>query len=75
MKLAIYRTEKGAARYAAEIMRHFPSVKAQTVIVSDFKYGVKVTLASGKSAYAGKRPRGYGSMTAAQTSIPNREGL
>lgn len=75
MKLARYRTEKGAWKYAQEIKRHFPSVKVQTIILSDFRHGVLIITPTGQGAYAGKRPVRYGVMTAAQANIPNSEGL
>lgn len=59
-RLADYRTERGAAKYAAEIMRRFPSVTAFPIPSRSFGYAVMVKAPNGKSALAGKRPRNYG---------------
>lgn len=77
MKTAQYKTEKGAAKYAAEIVRKFPSVRAQVVASprDPFKYAVLVITPTGK-AYAGLRPRHYGNaMQAGGMTIPNTAGL
>lgn len=76
MRLASYKTERGALRYAAEIMRKFPSVKAVTCPLRDFSYGVRVTTSNGETAMAGKRPRHYGNALDYSTfRIPNDKSL
>lgn len=57
--VARYRTERGAARYAAEIMRRFPNVEANAQVY-EFEWGVRVWFPfNNKRAWAMKRPRNY----------------
>ena len=61
-RIARYRRQSAAVKYATEIHRKFPSVVA--IIVQhpyDFGWAVQVTLPTGKTAYADKRPRNYAS--------------
>jgi len=78
MKIAQYKTERGAAKYAAEIKRKFPSIKTQVVSSprDGFKYGVLILTGNGQTAYAGVRPRHYENIQqAGGMTIPNSRGL
>ena len=80
MRLASYKTERGALKYAGEIMRKFPSTKATPAPNLDFSYGVRVVTADGRSAMAGRRPRNYAAGYPADIMqgnfrIPNDGGL
>lgn len=78
MKIAQYKTERGAAKYASEIRRKFPSVKAQVVASprDGFKYAILILTKEGKTAYAGLRPRHYENIQqAGGMTIPNNGGL
>ena len=82
MKLASYKTERGAAKYAGEIMRKFSSVQALPALLPDqsFRYGVKVTTDQGNTAFSGKRPVNYGAgnptdIMQGNFRIPNTAGL
>ena len=80
MRLASYKTERGAARYAREMMRKFPSIKATPAPLADFSYGVRVVTSDGRAAMAGKRPVRYGvsypaDILAGNFRVPNDGGL
>lgn len=64
-----YRVEYAAKRYAAEIMRKFPSVQA-SAIPYEFGFAVQVVKNGGKSM-AGKRPRNYGANAQAAAMAGN----
>lgn len=58
-QIARYRTRQGAERYAAELEAKFPRHRARACI-SGFDWGVQVMLPDGRTAMAGKRPKGFG---------------
>jgi len=75
MKLASYKTERGAQRYAAEIKRLWPSIQVSIVPDNSFRYGVRIVTPSGETAMAGKRPAHYDQYNARNMTLPNDKGL
>jgi hypothetical protein len=61
--IAEYKTERGATRYAKEIMAKFSHIKAYATPSNAFGYWVAVertdTDRQGRRALAEKRPRNY----------------
>lgn len=62
MRIQVYKTRKGAERYAAEIRAKFSSVTTEIVPAGFHGFAVLVKYPSGESGLAGKRPNGYQSM-------------
>jgi len=57
MKQASYGTEKGAQRYADDLLRHFGETidTISVVPITGFRYGVLIRFKNSKWAMAGKR--------------------